>query len=456
MYKSQYTRVAMILHWLMAVLILALIPMGLWMSEAVKDPAQQETAYRLFQVHKAIGLSVLLLTLVRLAWRVFHRPPSYPSHMRQWERLLSRAVQAAFYALMILIPLTGWIYVSTDWAVGFDKAMSVATSWFGLIPVPHLPLPSDVSARRDIAFQAMGTHETLAWLMVALIVMHVLAALKHQFFDRDGVLGHMVPGLPYVPAGLGGFRDAPGTRTMAVVMGLLLVLMVAIGAWMTTRIPGGFVPPRTEATATADRSARAGARPAARKGARTAAAPAPAAPAASAPMQPGTATAWTVQSRNSSIRFTGTSSGRAFRGRFDTWSARIWFDPANLPGSRAEVIIQTASAKTGDATQTTTLAAPEWFDAQSFPTARFVATEFTALGGERYQARGTLYLKGKAVPVVMPFTYRRARDVAWVDGTVQLNRTALNMGQTSDPVGQWVSQLIEVTVAVTADATVVE
>lgn len=439
--SNTYGLGAIILHWLMAVLIIAMIPMGLWMSEAVKDPAQQEAAYRLFQLHKSIGLTLLGLAIFRLGWRLWHPAPAYPAHMRPWERFLARATQAAFYALMIVIPLTGWLYVSTDWAVGFDRPLSVATSWFGLFPVPHLPVPEAVAARRDIAFQAMGTHETLAWLMTGLIVLHVGAALKHQFVDHDEVLAHMVPGLHPGFSSLGGLREAPGARTMPLVLGLLLVLLVALGAWLTTAIPGGFVAPKGAAP------------PVGSTGAVPEAAAAPTRATAHAPMAAGTATAWTVQPRNSSIRFTGTSSGAAFRGRFDQWSARIWFDPANLAGSRAEVIIQTASAKTGDATQTTTLAAPEWFDAQTFPTARFVATQFTALGGERYQATGTLYVKDRAVPVVMPFTYRRARDVAWVDGVVQLDRTALNLGMASDATGQWVSQLIEVTVAVTADVT---
>lgn len=430
---ARYSLVAIILHWLMAVLILAMIPMGLWMSKAVQDPEQQATAYRLFQVHKAIGLTILALTLFRLGWRAFHRPPPYPAHMRTWERFLARATQAAFYALMVLIPLTGWIYISTNWTVDFDEPLAVATSWFGLFNVPHLPVPEAIAARRDMAFQAMGTHETLAWLMVVLVALHIGAALKHQFVDHDGVLGHMVPGLRQGFGGIGGLREPSGSRLMPRVLGLLLVALVALGAWFTVRIPGGFVaPPEPERGA-------ATSNPAASPGPATA-------------MAPGTATAWIVSAPDSSIRFTGTSSGAPFEGRFETWSARIWFDPADLAGSRAEVIVQTGSARTGDATQTGTLAAPEWFDAATWPQARFVATEFVALADGRFEARGTLQIKDKPVPVVLPFTYSRRWDWAVVEGQIELDRTALGLGLVSDATGQWVSKTIPVRIRVVAEA----
>ena len=107
----------------------------------------------------------------------------------------------AFYALLLALPLTGWLYVSAGWAVSQDRALEVATSWFGLFPIPHLPGVAELAAgvKRALAFQAMGAHAAMAWGAVILVALHVGAALKHQFIDRDNVLHRMIPLIPRRP-----------------------------------------------------------------------------------------------------------------------------------------------------------------------------------------------------------------------------------------------------------------
>jgi len=119
-------------------------------------------------------------------------------------------------------------------------------------------------------------------------------------------------------------------------------------------------------------------------------------------------------------------------------------------GSKAVITVQTASARTGDATQEGSLQGAEWFDPEQYPTARFETTGFRALGGDRYEARGTLRIKDARLSVVLPFTFREADGVATVAGRLQLDRTALNLGLESDPTGDWVSKMIEVQVRVSA------
>lgn len=165
---------------------------------------------------------------------------------------------------------------------------------------------------------------------------------------------------------------------------------------------------------------------------------------------PGTATAWTIDSGASSIGFSGTHAGTAFKGRFERWEGQVWFDPRDLAGSKAVITVHTTSARTGDPTQEGSLQGAEWFDPAQYPTARFEATVFRALGGGRYEAAGTLRIKTTTIPVVLPFTFSESGGVATAEGRLELDRTAMNMGMASDAAADWVSKMIGVQIAVSA------
>jgi cytochrome b561 len=167
-------------------------------------------------------------------------------------------------------------------------------------------------------------------------------------------------------------------------------------------------------------------------------------PVASAP--PG----WKVVPAKSRIGFSGTHAGNPFKGNFGQFAASVRFDPADLPNSKANIVINTASARTGDKFQETTLAGAEWFDFASSPRATFTTTRITAAGPGRYVADGTLTLKGKATPVKLPFTVRIAGNNAVMTGATQLDRTAIGMGTKSDPSGAWVSKQIGLNIELTA------
>ncbi|MGE7198243.1 YceI family protein [Brevundimonas naejangsanensis] len=425
---SRYSAVAIALHWLIAVAILSMIPMGWWMSDAIAQPDTQALAYRVFQIHKSIGFLILALTVLRIVWRLTHPVPALPGAMKGWEQFAARATHAAFYALMLALPLTGWIYVSTGWAVVTDTPLAVATSWFGLFTIPHLPFIEHASeaARRATAWMAMGAHSKLAWGAIVLVVLHVGAALKHQFFDRDGVLSHMIPVLPHGDDSHGlAPEPTPALRWAERLAGVAFVVVIGAAFGLAAK-PA----PKAEGQAVASAPV--------------------AAPAVDAAVTPGTAPAWTVDKAASTIQFTGTHTGKAFTGRFEQWDAQVWFDPADLAGSKAVVTVQTGSAKTGDATQEGSLPGAEWFDTSTYPTARFEATAFKALGGNRYEAAGTLRIKTTTVPVVLPFTFDEANGAATVAGRLELDRTALNMGMASDAGGGWVSKAIGVEIKVKA------
>lgn len=174
---ARYGRGAIVLHWLIAVLI-ALNIAAAWIAE---DLPKDDRAMVMGN-HKAVGITVLLLTMLRIVWRWAHRPPPALESLRAWEAALSRVVHAVFYFLMLAIPLTGWAMSSA-----FSKGAGVPL--FGLVTVPALPVGHDKPAAEVFA----ELHEVLAYLMIALIGLHVAGALKHHLIDRDGTLRRMVP-----------------------------------------------------------------------------------------------------------------------------------------------------------------------------------------------------------------------------------------------------------------------
>jgi len=187
--QNRYTLVAITLHWLIALGIIGMIALG-WIMGDIEDRAQQ---YALIQLHKSFGITILLLSVARLVWRLMNPPPPEPP-MPAWQILTANAVHVAFYALIIIMPLTGWIMVSAS-------PTGIPTKLFQTIPWPHLPFLSSMSHDAKEAFHGPieFVHSKLAWVIIVLIVVHVAAALKHQFIDRDNVLHRMIPLIPRRP-----------------------------------------------------------------------------------------------------------------------------------------------------------------------------------------------------------------------------------------------------------------
>lgn len=185
--QDRYTSVAIALHWLIAFMVVGQIAGGLFMHN-LDDDHQANLKFELYQWHKSFGVSVLLLTLVRLGWRLTHKAPALPAAMPAWERLAARGAHVGFYVLLVAIPLAGWAVVSSS-----PYADSVQTYLFGVIHWPHLPFFAGVEDRKDLSEAFAEIHEYLAFAMIGLIGLHVAAALKHHFINKDSVLAHMLP-----------------------------------------------------------------------------------------------------------------------------------------------------------------------------------------------------------------------------------------------------------------------
>ena len=179
--RNRYSTVSLILHWLIAALVVTQVGL-IWAHEATDGPISREFV----QVHKSVGLSILVLTLGRIGWRVANPAIPLPDVMRRWEKLLARATHVLFYAFLIAMPLVGWAASS---AGGRDII------WFGLFEWPALP----VGGGRDAARALMDLHELAAKGLYVLIALHVAGALKHHFVDRDNVLHRMIPWIPRRP-----------------------------------------------------------------------------------------------------------------------------------------------------------------------------------------------------------------------------------------------------------------
>jgi cytochrome b561 len=388
--RSRYTSVAIALHWAMAALLLFMIWLGWNMDE---NEAR-------FQLHKSIGMTIFFLALTRLIWRWMNPPPPLPEGMAPLERTASHAVHVAFYALMIGIPLGGWFMVSVS-------PFQVATVLYGAVSWPHLPFTEGL-AGKDLYELAAFFHGKGAWVILALLALHVAGAAKHEFGAEDGVLKRMIPRLF-------GRTDPPAlpARGALLAFGGSLALFAAIAA---TALAG---------------SGTSNAAP-------------------EKPPVTGFASNWTVDYAASEIAFEGMHDGNAFRGVLGSWTADIAFDPANLDAAKARVVIDMRSAKTGKKLYDDSLKATEWFSVQDFPESTVELSKFvkTSTG---YEAVATLTLKGKAVSVPLKFTLPIEGDTATLNGAAKFSRKALNLGQASDASAAWVSD--DVTVTITGRAT---
>lgn len=176
---ARYSLIAIALHWILAFALIAMFAVGLYMTDLPFSPQR----LKLYNWHKWAGVCILTLSVLRLLWRLTHKPPALPGKvvaaMSGWQMVAYHATHRLLYALFFIVPLVGWAYSS---AAGFSIVL------FGV-----LPLPDFVSPDRALAELIKPWHEITAFAMVGLAAVHVVAALKHHFFDRDGLLLRMMP-----------------------------------------------------------------------------------------------------------------------------------------------------------------------------------------------------------------------------------------------------------------------
>ncbi len=174
--NARYTKTAKGLHWLMAVLFFGMLGLGFYMQGLPLSPDK----LKLYSWHKWVGVTVFLLALFRIAWRVTHQPPPLPGSMPRLIQIAAHAGHHMLYMLMFLIPLSGWLMSS---AKGFQ------TVWFGILPLPDL-----IEKNKLLGDLLQTVHVSLNYLFIAVLIGHIGAALKHHFIDKDDILTRMLPG----------------------------------------------------------------------------------------------------------------------------------------------------------------------------------------------------------------------------------------------------------------------
>ncbi len=173
---DRYTKTAIALHWIIALLVIA----NIGLAELTED-LSREARGPYMDVHKAFGISVLILTLARIAWRIGHKPPPLPASMPAWQTAIARLTHFTFYLLLIMLPLSGWIWMST---------YPAPFAYFGLFDVPLWP----VAGQEALGETLHEGHEIMGKAMLALVVLHILGAMKHLIIDKDGSFQRMLPG----------------------------------------------------------------------------------------------------------------------------------------------------------------------------------------------------------------------------------------------------------------------
>jgi cytochrome b561 len=177
--QTRYNSIAIILHWVMAICFILMLGSGLIMTE--DGLLEKSMQFTLYQWHKSLGVLLLIAFFLRITIRLIFKPPELPLEFVKWERIAAHAGHWGLYALMVIIPLSGWTIVSSS-------SYGLPTIVFGLFEWPHIP---DIAGNQSIEDIAKEVHEILAYTFMAMIAMHIGAVIKHGLKDKINLLPRM-------------------------------------------------------------------------------------------------------------------------------------------------------------------------------------------------------------------------------------------------------------------------
>ena len=399
-----YHPVSRALHWTVA----GMVVLQFVLARLAENAEQTDSTLRqlaLLANHKSVGITILALVVIRLLWRRKAPPPALPPTMDQWQVLASRISHWTLYALLLLLPISGWL---------MSSASAYSVSWFNLLQLPDLVAPNDT-----LEDTLERIHETLAVTLLIVAGIHVLAAIKHAVIDKDGVLSGM-------------------SSTLSITLGALIL---GAGIW-TLGTAGSSSPGAAQPIPTADSHLLDDMSGDVSDGAPVAAAGNSRLP------------EWQIDYADSYIRFTGDQAGASFDGEWQDWSASMRFDAEQLDDSFFDVTIRTMAVETGDDDRDSTIVGAEWFDTANYPEAHYRTSSFTALGNVGFTAEGQLIVKDSAADVALEFTVQREGERRILMGFARVERLALGLGTGEWEDTTWVSN--EVTVSVRVAATVTD
>jgi cytochrome b561/polyisoprenoid-binding protein YceI len=387
---TTYGTVTKTFHWLTALLILTIVPLGAIANRLPYETnAQLAFKAQLFSFHKTLGVIVFAVALARILWALTQTKPGGLHPERKVETFLADLVHWLLYISLVAVPLTGWIH-------------HAATSGFAPI---WLPISQDlpfIAKDESIAKLFAGLHWAWSKVMVAAILLHVAGALKHQFIDKDATLKRMWFGKSDNSQG----PAHKSTRAAPLAAALVYAVVTAIGAAAGLYTSKSTTSQVSLAQVSSD---------------------------------------WVVT--EGEIALTITQLGSPVTGRFNDWTAAITFDE-NAVGVLGDVETTIAIGSLSLGSVTGQALGADFFNATGFPTATFTA-QITAVG-DAYLADGTLQIKDITMPVSLPFTLSLDGDVAQMAGQVTLDRRTFAIG---DSMGDETNLAFAVDIAVNLTAT---
>ncbi|MGA9659220.1 MAG: YceI family protein [Asticcacaulis sp.] len=410
MTPTTYNRYSRYLHWLMAGLILFMVFLGWRIGD------HDSLRFDRVQLHKSVGISILLLTFLRIGLRLAYKAPPEPP-MPKWQAVSAKVLHFSFYLVMLGMPLSGWMMVSTS---------AREIPFFGLFPWPHFPFVPVAQGHSALHELFENIHGLIAKLLIyGMIPLHVVAALKHQFVDKDTVMEHMVPGL--TPKPVLNYRWLLPIGVVVIATGLAFGILRGVPESRPSKPAPAAVTeaPVTEAPVLAPVEA-----PAVEPVTSLSASESTGASASEASPVP----TWVVDKSASKIGFATTFSGEAVKGSFGSYTAAIRFDPDQLAKSNIKVTIDLASVNSGNSDYDSSLKGGDFFNVSATPKAIFEATRFSKTDATHFVAKGKLTLHGQTKPLDLPFSLVIKNDIASVSGGVDLDRTAYGVGS-----GEWAS-----------------
>ncbi len=395
--STRYGSVTKTFHWLTALLVLTIIPLGIIANRLPHETSEQlATKAWLFSLHKTLGVTIFGIAVLRILWALTQSKPALLHADRKLESFVAETAHWLLYGSLVAAPLSGWIH-------------HAATSGFAPIWWPfgqNLPL---VPKSESLAGLTAGLHSVLTNVMAATILLHIVGALKHHIIDRDATLRRMLPGRVdlshLIPT------RHPKTPIVAAfaVWALALGLGSALGLYGTHNSP-------VQAAALDE-----------------------------------VASEWTVQS--GTIEITVTQFGSEVTGGFADWSAAISFDPDLAIGKAGDVTAKISIGSLSLGSVTDQAVGPDFFDATTFPTATFQGDIVNVSDG--YEAVGTLTIKDQSVPLTLPLMLALNEGTAEMETRITLDRRTFGIGDNMGDESA-LAFAVDVLIALTATRTQLE
>ena len=385
-----YGSVTKTFHWITVLLILTAIPLGIIANKLAYDTSEA-LAFKafLFSMHKTVGVTAFFVALARIAWAIGQPKPAGLHPERRAESFLAELVHWLLYGSLVLVPLTGWIH-------------HASTSGFAPIWWPFgqgLPL---VPKSESLAAATAGLHIVFERVLMISIILHAAGALKHHFIDKDDTLRRMLPGHTEAGTPHESSKVAP--------------FAAAVVAWIAAMGVGSMLNIYSAHGETAERA-----------------------------QLEAVQSDWAVQSGTLGLSIT--QFGSEVAGSFEDWTADITYAAQEAPGSHGSVraVISIGSLTLGSVTGQAL--GPDFFDADTHPTAEFKAELMSQADG--YTADGTLSIRGNEIPVSMPFDLNVEGDTASMTGKLLLDRRDFKIGDNMPDEGS-LAFAVNVTIELTA------